>query len=298
MTISSFIQYISFEKRYSQNTTKAYLNDLLTFKAYLKSNFDHDDISNVEPEFIRSWVVAMIDADINSRTVNRKISTLKSYYKFLIRQGLAESNPALQLNMLKTKKRLPSYIDADSMNEILETEKKTDNFSEVRNKLMVELLYCTGLRRAELIGLSDSDIDLHNNSLKTLGKRNKERIIPLSKELVESIRSYIALKNNTFSEPSSNLFVTDKGKQLYPNFVLRVIQRQLQEVKGIKKSPHVLRHTFATHMLNNGAELNAIKELLGHANLSATQVYTHNTIEKLKSIYIDAHPRAKLKKGG
>lgn len=295
---NNFIQYISDEKRYSGHTIKAYQNDLDAFAGFLKKNYATEDIDRASMQMIRSWVVELMDGGFNSRSVNRKISTLKSYYRYLLRKGLIKSNPATNITTLNTAKRLPGYFDKEELNGWLDQDKDKEDFIGKRDQLIIELLYFTGLRRAELVGLKIGAIDFSSGRMKVLGKRNKERFIPLSDKMMESIRNYLVLRNNTFNIDSPYLIVTNKGNQAYPEFINRTVTKTLQALTGKKKSPHMLRHTFATHLLNNGADLTVIKELLGHADLSATQIYTHNTIEQLKSIYSKAHPRAKLKKGG
>lgn len=296
--INRFLLYISDERRYSAHTAKAYENDLSAFSKFIEAEFEMSDLSKVSPEMIRSWVVYLMDTKTSPLSVNRKVSSLKSFYKFFLKKGVIENDPTTTITTLKVPKRLPVYVEKDRINEYLDSEKKESDFVKVRDRLVIELLYSTGLRRSELIGLKVSSIDFGTNQMKVLGKRNKERIIPLSERIVSVIKNYLALKETTFNEQSPYLIITNKGNRPYPKFIYRIVNKELSGLTGAKKSPHVLRHTFATHMLNNGADINVIKELLGHANLSATQIYTHNTIEQLKSIYDNAHPRAKLKKGG
>ena len=288
-----FIQYISDERRYSGHTLKAYQNDLQTFSTFLKDRFDLGQPAEATLPMIRSWVVELMDSGYSARSVNRKISTLKSYYRFLVKKGFISANPAKNLTMLRIPGRLPAYFEQEALNDILDIPYPPDNFFDARDFLLVELLYSTGMRRIELATLKTDDIDLSGSRLKVTGKRNKERFIPLSEQMMEKIRTYLDLRSKQFDHQSTFLIVTNKGEQIYPEFVNRTVKRLLNDLSGKKKSPHTLRHTFATHLLNNGADLNVIKELLGHADLSATQVYTHNTIEQLKSIYNKAHPRAK-----
>lgn len=293
-----FIQYISDERRYSGHTIKAYQNDLHAFSGFLKTNYEVEDMDLANMQMIRSWVVELMDSGYNSRSVNRKISTLKSYYRYLLKKGQIDNNPATSVTTLNTPKRLPGYFDKDQLNELLDENYETTDFLEQRDRIVIELLYFTGIRRAELIGLKTDAIDFSVGRMKVLGKRNKERFIPLSDKMMDKIRNYIDLKTKTFEKYTPYLIVTNKGHKAYPEFINKTVSKSLQSLTGKKKSPHMLRHTFATHLLNNGADLNVIKELLGHADLSATQIYTHNTIEQLKTIYSKAHPRAKLKKGG
>jgi len=241
---------------------------------------------------IRSWIVQLMESGISTRSINRKITTLKTYFKFQLRKDAIKVNPMLKVQSPKTSKRLPVFIDQNKMELLFEEQNFGKEFADLRDRLLLELLYSTGMRLSELVGLTDNSIDQFQSQLKVLGKRNKERIIPFTPKLKATIKEYLDERNKTF--PSANsFFVTDSGKPIYPKFVYRVVTRRLAAVTTLdKKSPHVLRHTFATHMLNNGADINSVKELLGHANLSATQVYTHNTIEKLKKVYKQAHPRA------
>jgi integrase/recombinase XerC len=241
---------------------------------------------------IKSWVADLKEKGLNSNSINRKISTLKSYYKFLLKKGAITSNPMQKIHLLKKAKKLPAYIEKGQLKTYLEDHLSVDDFIAARNKLIIELLYATGIREAELIALTHQSIDMSNKMLKVLGKGNKERIIPLSNSIIDEISHYISLKEKTFHNSNNWLIVTNRGLKAYPKFIYRAVNDQLSGYTSTKKSPHILRHSFATHMLNNGADLNTIKELLGHSSLSATQVYTHNTIEQLKKIYNKAHPRA------
>lgn len=292
MNIQSFLQYIRFEKRFSAHTVKAYQGDLEQFSKYLQSTYEISEGAEVIHPMIRSWIVQLMESGVTSRSINRKITTLKTYFKFLLRKEEIIVNPMLKVQSPKTSKRLPVFIDQNKM-ELLFDEKNFGNeFADKRDRLVLEFLYSTGMRLSELVGLTDSSIDTYQSQLKVLGKRNKERIIPFTPKLKSAIKGYLDERNKVFAAVTS-FFVTDSGKPMYPKFVYRIVTRRLSEVTTLdKKSPHVLRHTFATHMLNNGADINSVKELLGHANLSATQVYTHNTIEKLKKVYKQAHPRA------
>jgi len=293
MSISDFIQYITYERRFSGNTVKAYENDLYAYSAFLETTYQISDPGEATHEMIRSWIVKLMDEGLSPRSVNRKISSLKSYYKYLLKEEIIGKNPLQQISTVKAPKRLPSYIIQEDLLDYLDQPVDKDNFSAQRDKLIIEILYNTGIRRNELINLKDTSVDYNRGLLKVIGKRNKERIIPLSEKLQEHIQEYTVNREKTIKTSSSYLIVTDKGDQAYPEFILRKVKHALSGLKSVKKSPHILRHTFATHMLNNGADLNIIKELLGHADLSATQVYTHNTISQLKSIYNKAHPRAK-----
>jgi integrase/recombinase XerC len=287
---NSFLEYLQYEKRFSNHTVLAYSNDLEQFSAYIQKNHDVKELSDIDHTLIRSWIVSMMNEKLNPRSVNRKITTLKTFYKYLLRQQVVKENPMLKIQSPKTSKRLPVFVEKDNMDELLEKIEFGSDFDGQRNKLIVELLYATGMRLSEMINLKRVNVDLGGSQLKVLGKRNKERIIPFNDRLRKQIEVYLKQDEVKTAE---YLFVTKNGKKLYEKFVYRVVHRYLSEVTSIhKKSPHVLRHTFATHMLNNGADLNAIKELLGHANLSATQVYTHNTVEKLKNVHKQAHPKA------
>jgi integrase/recombinase XerC len=292
--LTGFLNYISTEKRFSKHTENAYTSDLNQFVSFLKDSYQLDSPVKASSQMIRSWVIDLMEKENSPRSVNRKLSTLKSFYRYLIREGEVIENPMTKVSAPKVKSRLPSFVDKDSMSALLSTEMFEDDFAGQRDRLILMLLYYTGMRRSELIGLNRSSFDLHNRSLKVLGKGNKERIIPVNDELTLLMQQYISKRDEQeFSDSQDNLLVTDSGKALYPNFVYRTVRNHLSKVStSEKRSPHVLRHTFATHMLNNGADLNSIKEILGHANLSATQIYTHNSIEQLKLIYKQAHPKA------
>ncbi|MFK5856859.1 MAG: tyrosine-type recombinase/integrase [Bacteroidota bacterium] len=298
MTIDNFINYIANEKRYSPNTLTAYKKDLGLFKKYLLEEFEISNPQKATQDMIRSWVVSMIDSGLSGTSVNRKISTLNSYYNYLIKMLEVSKNPARHIASVKTPKPLPVYFDEEQLNSYLDASIDVGDFKSVRNQFVIELLYSTGMRRSELINLKISDIDFSDNTIKVLGKRNKQRIIPLSKEHITSIYRYIDVMKTKFGDDVEYLIVSDKGAKAYPKLIYRIVNTELAGLAGAIKSPHVLRHTFATHMLNNGAELNIIKEILGHANLTATQIYTHNSIEQLKKVYTKAHPRAKLNIGG
>jgi integrase/recombinase XerC len=295
MTKDRFLDYITYEKRYSQHTIHAYRSDLEQFFSFLSSQYNLSDIYKVDHQIIRSWVVSLMENGYTARTVNRKITTLKSYFKFLVKEGSIQENPMNRVVAPKTSQRLPVFVEQENMKILFDEVDFGEGYPAVRDRLIMELFYATGMRLSELINLKDADIDLYKNALKVTGKRNKQRIIPFSGNLVNMFSEYLELKRKTFplNEQDAHFFLTNKGEKLYPKMVYRMVHHYLNLVTTIsKRSPHVIRHTFATHMLNNGADLNAIKEILGHANLAATQVYTHNTIEKLKSIYKQAHPRA------
>ncbi len=288
--IQKYIHRLTNEKRYSKHTTQAYQLDLIQFQDYLESK--DKDVVTVASSEIRLWIVALLENSLSTKTINRKISTLKSFYKYLQREGVIIRNPTDVVITPKLEKRLPEFIDQNKLNLLLDSGPLEEDFVGVRNYLIVELLYLSGIRLSELIFLRMRDLDFANFSFKVLGKRNKQRIIPISNKLSESIKNYIKYRDSIITT-TDFLFITEKGNMLYPKLVYRIVYKYLSlATSNSKRSPHILRHTFATHMLNNGADLNAIKELLGHANLSATQIYTHNTFSKLKSIYKQAHPRA------
>lgn len=285
----SFLKYLQFEKRLSSHTILAYSGDLEQFYTFLHTTYEIKKLSDINHVLIRSWVVELMEKKISPRSVNRKITTLKTFYKYLLRQGIATENPMLKIMSPKTSKRLPVFVEKDNMNTLIDTIAFGDDLEGIRNKLIIELFYATGIRLSELINLKLVNVDLEACQIKVLGKRNKERIIPFSNEIKNSIQDYMDKKPGL---PGEFLFQLKSGKKMYEKFVYRLVNEYLSVITTVdKKSPHVLRHTFATHMLNNGADLNAIKELLGHASLAATQIYTHNTVEKLKNIHKQAHPK-------
>ncbi len=289
MLQNKFITYLSSEKRFSEHTIKSYTTDLKQFISFLSSEFKIiDEINEISFQIIRTWIASLLEKGLSPRSVNRKISTLKTYFKFLIREGKLIENPMMKVVAPKSKKRLPVFIEEDQIASLLNEVQFEEGFIGQRNRLIIELFYVTGIRLSELINIKISDVDFNSQSIKVLGKRNKERIIPLSSTTINSLNNFI--ENN---QKNDFLFTNLDGMKLYTKLVYRLVNKYIAKISSVnKKSPHILRHTFATHMLNNGADINAIKELLGHANLSATQVYTHNTIEKLKTVYKQAHPRA------
>lgn len=286
----SFTQYLKFEKRFSPHTITAYSTDLIQFYDYLQTAYQVKEFNEINHSLIRSWIVSLMEQKVSPRSVNRKITTLKTFYKFLLRQNVVTDNPMLKIQSPKTSKRLPVFVEKENMDTLLDNVEFNNNEEGIRNRLIIEMFYSTGMRLSELINLKQKNIDLNSSQLKVLGKRNKERIIPFNNELRNKIDEYLKVKKDKNHE---TLFVTESGKKMYERLVYKIVKQYLSLVTTIdKKSPHVLRHTFATHMLNNGADLNSIKELLGHANLSATQIYTHNTVEKLKNVHKQAHPKA------
>lgn len=294
--VERFLQYIQFEKRYSPNTVIAYKSDLDQFFIFLKVRFRQEDIYGIDHQMIRTWLVELINQKINNRSVNRKLTTLKTFFRFLLKEGLVKTNPMAKVSSPKVAKRLPVYIEEEPMKLLLDHFTGTEDFLVFRDRLILEVFYATGMRRAELINLKEQDVDFQHSTCKVVGKRNKERLIPFGNELKKLIKEYYSLKQKFFEFVpirEDYMFLSAKGKKLDPRSVYKIVNDYLEQFsQSEKNSPHVLRHTFATHLLNRGADLNAIKEILGHASLSATQVYTHNTIEKLKRIYQQAHPRA------
>jgi len=290
--IDDFLKYLQAEKRYASHTIKAYKNDLNQFHAFCQET-DHEGM-DLHFKTIRSWVVSLMDSGYSSRTVHRKLSSLSIYCNYLIKEGQLESNPVERVLKPKLSKRVPAFVEEGKLDLLLDEYDFGEGFTGSRNRLVLDLLYQTGMRRSELIGLTIGSINREGKSVKVMGKRGKERIIPVGDELLAAMEKYIVVRAEVVADkPGDHLIVTEKGRAAYDKLVYRIVNSYLAMVTTLdKKSPHVLRHTFATHMLNRGADLNAIKELLGHANLSATQVYTHNTYKKLKSIYNQAHPRA------
>jgi integrase/recombinase XerC len=296
MPVNRFLKYLQFEKRFSSHTVKAYETDLNQFFSYLDNQYKVTEVKQVTHFFIRSWIVSLMDAKTTAKSVNRKISALKSFFKFLLKENEVQQNPMLKIVSPKIPKRLPQFISIESMDLLFKHVDFGEGYEGLRDRLILELFYGTGIRRAELIGLKNNSLDFGNDTLKVLGKRNKERIVPLTAPLVNSLKKYIIEKNNflkTCKKENDFLILDSDCNQIDPKLVFLIVKKHLSAVTtSEKKSPHVLRHTFATHMLNNGADINAIKELLGHSSLAATQVYTHNTISKLKKIYKQAHPKA------
>lgn len=290
----SFLEYLQIEKRYSPHTVRSYLNDLDQFYVFLLSQELPDDPVAVTSHDIRAWIVSMLDNDYTTVSVHRKISCLRVFYRYLRKEGIIKTDPLEKVVLPKRKKSLPAFVEEVALNNLLDNYSFGDGFTGIMNRTIIEMLYLTGMRRSELIGLRHNDVDLAEGTVKVTGKRNKQRIIPLVKPFIQRLEEYIKVKKENSTNGSEGwFFITGKGNKLYDKYVYNIVNTYLAMVTTIeKKSPHVLRHTFATHMLNRGADLNSIKELLGHANLSATQIYTHNTFEKLKKIYKQAHPRA------
>ena len=292
--ISAFIDHLKFEKRYSVHTVTSYTEDLRQFKDHIETTFGFTKADDISTAMVRSWLASLKGEKLSSRSINRKISTLKSFYKHAIRIGLLKKNPLTGVVSPKAPKRLPMFVEEKDMDTLFRHVEFTDDWNGYTGRLAIGMLYELGLRLSELVNCKESQVDFANRHIKVLGKGNKERILPASQALLAEIKAYIGRKAAEFEKYDSvYLLVSDKGKKLYPKYIYRLTTKYLPEVTTIKKkSPHILRHTFATHLMNNGAELNAVKELLGHSSLAATQVYTHNTIEKLKNVYKNAHPRA------
>ncbi|MBL7765265.1 MAG: tyrosine-type recombinase/integrase [Chitinophagaceae bacterium] len=291
--ISDFIAYLQHEKRYSIHTVQAYESDLEQFFLFLQSTFEVSDPAKVNHAQIRSWLAGLKESGVSARSMNRKISSLKSFFKYLLKMKIVDATPMSKVISPKNSKRLPVFVNETNMDVLFTQVEFPDDYQGHTERLILELLYQTGMRRAELLNLKLQDIDYSLRSIKVLGKGNKERIIPMAVELAQLIETYAILRNQQDNIQTDHLLLLPDGKPLYPKYVYLTVKKYLSQTTTLdKRSPHVLRHTFATHLLNKGADLNAVKELLGHANLTATQVYTHNTIEKLKDIHKKAHPKA------
>ena len=289
-----FLDYCRFQKRYSQHTFIAYQNDLSAFAKFLVKEYGEVAIDAIKTTFIRTWLASLKEDEITSKTINRKISSLRSFFKYLLKQEVVKINPVSAIISPKMPKRLPQFVEEKDTHNLLENSHFSEGFKGQTEKLALQILYNTGIRKAELINLKEFQIDMSNSAVKVLGKGNKERIVPVSKQLIIDIKNYITEKRRLLGTTEGHfLLVSLKGKPLDPKLVYNIAKKYLSEVTTIdKKSPHILRHSFATHLMNNGADLNAVKELLGHSSLAATQVYTHNSIEKLKDVYKQAHPKA------
>lgn len=291
MLTEKFFRYLQFEKRFSQHTLISYKKDLQQFADFLKKQYEEKNLEAATHFYIRSWIVSLMDSKMQARSVNRKISALRSFYRFLVKEGLLETSPMKKIVAPKIPAKIPHFIHQEKMADVFAEQFFEDSFEGRQEKIILEILYATGMRRAELSGLKDTDIDFGQGVIRVLGKRNKERLIPMLPSLTRSLKSFLDEKNNLHD--CAALLVSNKSEPLGTQKIYSIVKKHLAEAGTTgKKSPHVLRHTFATHLLNNGADINAIKEILGHASLAATQVYTHNTIEKLKNIYKQAHPKA------
>ena len=283
--VNFFLDHLSIERRLSSHTITSYSTDLEQFSAFIAPT----ELSQVQALTIRKWLISLSDDSIQNRSINRKLATLRTFYKYLLRTGKIAENPMTSIRMVKTTKKIPQFVRESEMENLVNNRKNAMNFSEARDELILFLLYGTGIRLAELISLQNNQVNLAAKTIRVIGKRNKERMIPIPGLLVDLIATY----RSFCTVEHAHLLLTDKGEPLYPMFVQRLVKKNLGEYSQLEKlSPHVLRHTYATHLLNKGADLNAIKELLGHANLAATQVYTHNSMEKMKAIYLQAHPKA------
>jgi integrase/recombinase XerC len=288
----SFISYLRYEKRYSSHTVVAYKNDLDQFVSFCTKVVGEFDVNRVDAKLVRNWIVSLMEERLSPRSVNRKVTTIKAFYKFLMKGSVVDSNPALNLALPKIRKRLPNFVEANNLHHLLDDGFFDSSFCGIRDKLIVALLYGTGIRLSELLYLKDSDFDTKGYLIRVLGKRQKERIVPYPREINNLLLQYIETRNREIGNLSEKLLVTEKGRPVYEKLIYRIVTNNLAKVTSLeKKSPHVLRHTYATHLLNNGADLNAVKELLGHSSLAATQIYTHTTFEKLHDIYKQAHPR-------
>ncbi len=288
----SFINYLTFEKRSSSHTVVAYKNDLDQFVQFCVQMVGEFNVKKVDAKLVRNWIVQLMENELSARSVNRKITTVKSFFKYLAKEQIVDKNPATYLSLPKIRKKLPNFVEEKNLNHLLDDGFFPDDFKGNRDKLIITLLYGTGIRLAELLNLKDSDFDIKMCLIKVLGKRKKERIIPYPASINHLLQMYIEIRNNTFKQKTERLLITEKGKAVYEKLVYRVVTQNLAKITlHEKKSPHVLRHTYATHLLNRGADLNAVKELLGHSNLAATQIYTHTSFERLHDIYKQAHPR-------
>ncbi len=293
--IASFLEYLVLERKYSKHTVTAYKKDIGSFQAFCVDEFETDNLKEVNYSQIRSWIVKLVDEGISNNSINRKVSSLKSFYKFLQKTEQIKSNPLAKHKSLKVAKKVQVPFTSKEINEVLGNLEVGDDFKSIRNKLIVELFYSTGMRRAELVNLKLNAVDFQSKTIKVLGKRNKERLIPLIPSVINTLYEYLVFRKEITSNNDS-LFITEKGKKIYETLVYRVINNYFSVVSTkVKKSPHILRHSFATHLLNQGADLNSVKELLGHSSLASTQVYTHNSLEKIKRVYNQAHPRSHKK---
>lgn len=292
MLITAFLKYLEHEKNYSKNTINAYRVDIIKFKEFCITEFNQNEIEEVHYNQIRTWIVFLVNKGVSNRSVNRKMSSLKTFYSFLQKIGEVELNPLAKHKALKVQKKIQTPFDEGEVGQVLKLLREGDDFESVRNRLIVELLYSTGVRRIELINIKEKDVDFTKQVIKVLGKRNKERFVVLLPSVLDTLNQYLRLKKENKLEGVEELLVTKKGVKIYETLVYRIINLYFSRVSTkAKKSPHILRHAFATHLLNNGASLNSVKELLGHSSLASTQVYTHNSLEQIKKVYNKAHPR-------
>jgi integrase/recombinase XerC len=293
-----FIDYLRYEKNYSFQTGISYLNDIIQFEEFIKAKDDNLSLTSVDSDIVRIWMGYLIEKGLKASSVNRKLSSLKSFYKYLTKSSIIEKTPLSSVTGPKLNSKIPSFVSERQMDEILDdTTIFSEDFRGVRNQFLIEIMYLTGMRRAEVISLKDSDIDFSSCTLRVTGKRNKQRLIPFSELTKEKLKKYIHVRNKEVENKSPFLFVKEDGNAMYPKLVYKIINSHLNNISTLsKKSPHVLRHSFATVMLNNGAEINSIKELMGHSSLSSTEIYTHVTFEEMKKTYQNAHPRANKKR--
>ncbi|RSC93409.1 tyrosine-type recombinase/integrase [Tenacibaculum singaporense] len=292
MLIEAFLEYLEFEKKYSKNTIQAYKTDLIAFKDFCDVEFDQEDLESIHYNQIRTWIVSLVNANVSNRSVNRKVSSLKTFYKFLQKIGEVTVNPLSNHKALKVQKKIQTPFDQNEVEEVLKLIKERSDFESVRDRLIVEMLYSTGMRRIELINVKEKDIDHTSRTIKVLGKRNKERYVTILPSVYKTLQEYLRQKRRIEDVDLEVLLVTKKGVKIYETLVYRIINLYFSRVSTkAKKSPHILRHAFATHLLNNGASLNSVKELLGHSSLASTQVYTHNSLEQIKKVYNKTHPR-------
>ncbi|MDG1527763.1 MAG: tyrosine-type recombinase/integrase [Polaribacter sp.] len=293
--ITSFLEYLVLERKYSKHTVTAYRKDITSFFEFCVVEYEAENLKDINYSQIRSWIVKLVDEGISNNSINRKVSSLKSFYKFLQKTDQIKSNPLAKHKSLKVAKKVQVPFTSKEINEVINNLEFEGDFKSLRNKLIVELFYSTGMRRAELVNLKRTSINFQSKTVKVLGKRNKERLIPLIPSVLKTVEEYLIFKNEIVVD-NDYLFITEKGKKIYETLVYRVINNYFSNVSTkVKKSPHILRHSFATHLLNQGADLNSVKELLGHSSLASTQVYTHNSLEKIKQVYNQAHPRSHKK---
>ena len=291
MSLKSFFDYLEIEKKYSSNTIEAYRNDLNVFARFLIDEFDVTNINKTNYSYIRSWIVDLVNKGISNRSINRKITSLNSYFKFVLKIDLINENPLTNHKALKTQKKIQLPFSENEMLSVLDLDNYEDNFTGIRDRLIIDLFYTTGIRRIELIQLKISDLNINNKHIKVLGKRNKERIIPLIDSTINILNKYLSYRDELKSEETF-LFITNKGKPVYEKLIYRIINKYFDTISTkVKKSPHIIRHSFATHLLNNGADLNSVKDLLGHSSLAATQVYTNRSIDEIKKVFAKSHPR-------
>jgi integrase/recombinase XerC len=291
MSLKSFFDYLEIEKKYSSNTIEAYRNDLNVFSRFLTDEFEVNNINNTNYSYVRSWIVDLVNKGISNRSINRKITSLNSYFKFILKIGLINENPLTNHKALKTQKKIQLPFSENEMSNVLDLDNFEDNFTVARDRLIIDLFYTTGIRRIELIQLMISDVNINNKHIKVLGKRNKERIIPLIDSTINILNKYLLFREELKSDDTF-LFITKKGKQVYEKLIYRIINKYFDTISTkVKKSPHIIRHSFATHLLNNGADLNSVKDLLGHSSLAATQVYTNRSIDEIKKVFAKSHPR-------